>query len=89
MAAQAETTRNKKSAQEQDKRRLSPHGSGPTGGRGNVCSHRLSLRTADAKNSTLTALQRTSSPVLRCLEVAGTEVVRKRADDDIAEVGYT
>ena len=42
-----------------------------------------------AKNSTLSAPQRTSSPILRCLEVAGTEVVRKRTDEDIAEVGYT
>src|SRR5215469_3771769 len=55
MATRAKSAREPKSASKQDNCHLSPHGRGPTGGRRNVCSLHLSLRTADAENSTLTA----------------------------------
>src|SRR5581483_8133221 len=81
MAGSAETTGSRQSARGQDHCRLSPHGSSPIGGGWNVCSYRLSFGAADAKNSTPTALPRTSSPVLRCLELAETEVARERTDE--------
>lgn len=78
MVTQTETTGKPPSVREKHNCTLlsGPFCCGPTGSRRNVCSHHLSLRIADAKNSTLTALQRTSSPVLRCLELAGTQVAR-------------
>jgi len=77
MAPHVETEPTPNSTREQGNCRLGLHGSSPTGGRWNVCCHQLSLRIADAKNSTVAAeLPRTSRPVLRCLELAGTQVAR-------------